>query len=565
MILNRYRWHIHPPIPSGHPLLRAAFAPIIRQLLYNRGLTDPGEAELFLNPGSRLCGDPMLLPDMPEAVARIYRGLLTGEKMAVYGDFDVDGITATALLVKGISALGGQIEPYIPHRLQEGHGLNSYALNELKEKGVSLIITADCGVTGVEQVAKIARSRVDVIISDHHLPGDELPAATAVVNPHRSDSRYPFTELAGVGVAYKLLSALYRSMGREAEVEQYLYLVALGTVADMVPLLSENRFLVVQGLAGLRTCRQPGVTELALQAGVNLEKINSDNISWALAPRLNAAGRLEHAISSYRLLMTESETEARQLAIGLGEQNRERQRLTSAAYVVAREQVVARGIGPILVASHADFPGGILGLVAGKLTEEFNLPSVVVQRGDEICHASCRSIPEFNINQALAQCAGQLSHFGGHAQAAGFGLPTTNLDAVLEKLDAIAAAELAGLDLRPKLEIDARVRLSDLSLAGYRLLQQMAPFGQDNPAPLFLSCGVRVVEARPMGSEGRHLRLKVRQGGITRDAVAFHIGARSEDMDVPLDIVYNFELDEWNGAPRLRLNIRDFTGSGTEL
>jgi single-stranded-DNA-specific exonuclease len=507
----------------------------------------------------------MLLPDMPQAVARIYRALLTGEKMAVYGDFDVDGITATALLVQGIGALGGMVEPYIPHRLQEGHGLNSYALNELKEKGVSLIITADCGVTGVEQVAKIARSRVDVIISDHHLPGDELPAAAAVVNPHRADSRYPFNELAGVGVAYKLLSALYRSMGREAEVEKYLYLVALGTVADMVPLLSENRFLVVQGLAGLKACCQPGIRELALQAGVNLEKISTENISWALAPRLNASGRLEHAITSYRLLMTESDEEARQLAIGLGEQNRERQRLTSAAYLLAREQVVSRGIGSILVASHTDFPGGILGLVAGKLTEEFNLPSVVIQLGDEVCHASCRSIPEFNINQALGQCAEHLSHFGGHAQAAGFGLAAGNLQAVLEKLNVIAAGELDGLDLRPKLEIDARVRLSDLTLAGYRLLQQMAPFGQDNPAPLFLSCGVRVVEARPMGSEGRHLRLKVQQGSITRDAVAFDVGARSEDMNVPLDIVYNFELDEWNGDSRLRLNIRDFTGSGTEI
>ena len=563
--MNRYRWQIQPPIPSDHPLRRTAFAPVIRQLLYNRGITDPGEAELFLNPCSRLCGDPMLMPDMPEAVARIYRGLMTGEKMAVYGDFDVDGITATALLVKGISALGGLVEPYIPHRLQEGHGLNSSALNELKAKGISLVITADCGVTGVEQVRKIGRSGVDVIISDHHLPGDVLPAAAAVVNPHRVDSRYPYTELAGVGVAYKLLSALYRSMGREAEAEQYLYLVALGTVADMVPLLTENRFLVVQGLAALKACRHPGVRELALQAGVNLEKISTENISWALAPRLNASGRLEHAISSYRLLITESEVEARQLAAGLGEQNRERQRLTSAAYVLAREQVVSRGIGSILVASHTDFPGGILGLVAGKLTEEFNLPSVVIQLGEENCHASCRSIPEFNINQALGQCAEHLGHFGGHAQAAGFGLPTGNLPAVLEKLNAIATAELASLDLRPKLEIDARVRLSDLNLAGYRLLQQMAPFGQDNPAPLFLSCGVKVVETRPMGSEGRHLRLKVRQGSITRDAVAFDVGARSEDMDVPLDIVYNFEMDEWNGDSRLRLNIRDFTGSGTEL
>ncbi|HUJ77099.1 MAG TPA: single-stranded-DNA-specific exonuclease RecJ, partial [bacterium] len=519
--MTSYRWHLAPDLPADHPLQQQQLPPLMRQLLYNRGILDAVTVKPFLDASASLQGDPLLLPDIQPALTRIYRALLGGEHIAVYGDFDVDGITSTALLVQGLTALGGQVTPYIPHRLQEGHGLNSFALNELKEHGATLIITVDCGVTGAEQVKKLSRS-VDIIITDHHLPVGELPAALAVIDPQREDSRYPFKDLAGVGVAYKLLQALYQGMGRPPQaVEDYLDLVALGTVADMMPLSGENRYLVTEGLRHLRDTRRLGLQELVAQSGLTLEKLEAGNISWALAPRLNAAGRLEHAISGYQLLVTGDAGEARAIAQKLGEMNSERQRLTTTAMAQAREQVLAKGLSPLLVVSNAECPGGILGLVAGRLVDEFYHPAVVIQVGEETSHGSSRSTPDFNITRAIEQCSDLVSHFGGHAQAAGFTFPTKNLSQIEAKLSAIAAAELAGRDLRPQLDIDCQVKFHDLNGATYLNLQRLAPFGQGNPTPLFLSRAVKVVDYRTMGNSGQHLRLRLKQGSLIWDAVAF--------------------------------------------
>ncbi len=559
-----YRWQLWPAMPADHSLSQKNLSPLVRQLLYNRGITEPAQAELFLAADSRYWHDPRLMPDMDRALPRIYQAVLGGEKIVIYGDFDVDGISATALLVQGLAALGAHVEPYIPHRLQEGHGLNSQALNELKKQGVSLVITTDCGITGVEQVKKLGGG-MEVIITDHHLPGTELPPALAVIDPHRSDSAYPYRHLAGVGVAYKLLAAIYEGMGRQAELEEYLDLVALGTVADMMPLLDENRYLVTAGIKRLRSCRRVGLRELAAQAGVTLEKLEAEHISWALAPRLNAAGRLEHALSGYRLLTTESAEEARNLSQWLNDKNTERQKLTAAALTQAREQVLSKGIAPLLIASHADYPGGVLGLVAGKLVEEFYHPAVVIRVGEEISHGSSRSTPDFNINQAICQCSELLSHFGGHARAAGFTLPTRNLPLLEERLGMIASQELAGLDMRPQLEIDAQVKFHELGGATYQLIQQMAPFGQGNPAPLFLSRAVSVSDCRPMGASGQHLKLRLKQNNVLWEAVAFGLGERGVEDSVPLDIVYHLEQDDWNGNSRLRLNIQDFAPTGMNI
>jgi single-stranded-DNA-specific exonuclease len=525
-------------------------------------------AQAFFDADSRLSGDPWLLSDIEKAIQRIQQALLSNEKIAVYGDFDVDGISATALLVKGLERLGGHVMPYIPHRLQEGHGLNSYALAELREHGASLVITADCGITGTAQMRETHKSRLpalDIIITDHHLPLDELPPAVAVVDPKRRDSRYPFADLAGVGVAYKLLQALYQGLGKENEATQFLDLVALGTVADMMPLLGENRYLVKAGLEQLKNTARPGLRELAAQAGIKLEKIDAQNISFGLAPRLNAAGRLEHAISAYNLLVTESPEEARTLAQALAEQNSERQRLTATAMTHAREQVVAMGISPILFASDAGYAGGILGLVAGRLCDEFYHPAIVIQTGEEVCHGSCRSIPEFNITKAIGKCSDLLTRFGGHAQAAGFTLPASNLPAFEERLNEIAAREFAALDLRPQIDVDASVRFSELNGAVFAQLERLSPFGMGNAAPVFISQGTRIADCRTMGSSGAHLRFKLKQGTSLWDAVAFGAGERSVDVQMPLDVVYNLEQDEWNGETRLRLNIIDFAPSGVNI
>jgi single-stranded-DNA-specific exonuclease len=302
--LNHNRWNLLPPAPNEYFVAASGFPRLTAQLLYNRGLAEPSQLESFTAGDERLLADPFLLPDMHQAVARIYQALLSGENIAVYGDFDVDGITATALVVQGLSTLGGKAIPYIPHRMTEGHGLKTAALDNLYKQGISLVITVDCGITGFSQVKKAQRKGFDIIITDHHTPPDVIPPAFAVVNPRRADSAYSFTELAGVGVAFKLLQALFQSIGKEKKLDKLLELVALGTVADSVPLLGENRYLVKRGLEFINTSPCVGLEQVINQVGLSMGSIDTERISWVIAPRLNAAGRLAHAITSYNLLMT---------------------------------------------------------------------------------------------------------------------------------------------------------------------------------------------------------------------------------------------------------------------
>ena len=556
--MNHKRWHILPPVPRGHPLGKCGLSPLITQILFNRGLADAAQVEPFLSVDKRLSPDPFLLPDMEMAVTRIYRAVLSGEKIAVYGDFDADGITSTALLVQGLKTFNVAAIPYIPHRINEGHGLKIAALETLKKEGVSLIISADCGITGVNPVKKAHRLGMDVIITDHHTQTEELPPALAVVNPKIATSHYPFIELAGVGVAYKLLQALLRGMNKESQLEEVADLVALGTVADMTPLLGENRYLVSEGLKRLNAVPRLGLSELLKKAGITTGALTSENITWAIAPRLNTASRMDHALPSYELLMTDSAVRAGELTTWLEQKNTERQQVTNRATAVAREQVLAAKLESLIMVRVDDFSSGISGLVANKLSDEFYRPSVVIRTGKKISTGSCRSIPEFNLINALTQCRELFLEFGGHAGAAGFMILTHNLSHLQERLLKIAERELAGVDLRPKIDIDVEVALKDLAGSAYRTLQQLAPFGQANPQPTFLTRNVRIISCRTMGSDNGHLRLKLEQNGMVWDCVAFGCGSNQAEMSEPLDIVYNLELDQWNGRANLRLNLLDF-------
>jgi single-stranded-DNA-specific exonuclease len=556
--LNHKRWHILPAVPRGHPLGKCGLSPLITQILFNRGLADATHVEPFLRVDKSLSPDPFLLPDMEMAVTRIYRAVLGGEKIAIYGDFDADGITSTAVLVQGLRAFNVEAIPYIPHRINEGHGLKITAVENLKKEGVSLIITTDCGITGVNPVKKASRLGIDVIITDHHTPTEELPPAFAVVNPKIAASRYPFIELAGVGVAYKLLQALLASVSKESQLEEVVDLVALGTVADMTPLLGENRFLVCQGLKRMNTAPRLGLTELLTKAGLTTGTLTSENITWTIAPRLNTASRMDHALPSYELLMTDSAARAGELTAWLEQKNTERQQITTRATSVAREQVLAGKLESLIMVRVDDFSSGISGLVANKLSDEFYRPSVVVRTGKKISTGSCRSIPEFNLINALTKCRELFIEFGGHAGAAGFMILTHNLPLLQERLVKIAETELTGVDLRPKIDIDAEVTLKELAGNAYRAIQQLAPFGQANPQPTFVTRNVKVASHRTMGSDNGHLRLKLEQNGMVWDAVAFGFGANQSEMSDPLDIVYNLELDQWNGKSTLRLNVIDF-------
>jgi single-stranded-DNA-specific exonuclease len=556
--LNHYRWNLLPPVPDEHLAKTSGFSPLIAQLLYNRGLTEPSQLESFLTGDKRLSGDPSLLPDIQLAVARIYRALLSGENIAIYGDFDADGITGTALLVQGLSSLGGRVIPYIPHRLTEGYGLKIAALENLHRQGVSLVITVDCGITALTEVKRANRLGLDIIVTDHHSPLPEIPPAIAIINPKRTDSYYPFSELTGAGVALKLLQALLQGIGKEEQLNGLMDLAALGTVADMAPLAGENRYLVKQGLKLINATPRLGIREILSQAGVSPGSLDAESISWIIAPRLNAAGRLAHAMTSYKLLMTDSPQEAHSLAIELEEKNTERQRLTTKVLIKAREQILAQGISPLLVAAGSDYPVGIAGLVASRLAEEFYRPAIVVRTGELVSSGSCRSIPEFNIILALNQCSHLLSQFGGHSQAAGFTLPTKNLTYLQQHLSRLATEQLAGADLRPQLDIDAEVTLPDLSGDTFNTIQRLAPFGRGNPAPTFLSQRAEVVDCRTMGSNGEHLRMKLKQGGMVWDGVGFRLGGYLAEVSSHLGIVYNLEVDRWGGEERLRLNIIDF-------
>jgi len=558
--LSHSRWTLSPPAPDN-ALDKSNFPSLITQLLHNRGMVEPSQMELFISPDERLTGDPFLLPDMQLAVSRIYQALLGGENIAIYGDFDVDGVTGTALLVEGLSILGANVIPYIPHRLTEGYGLSVNALKDLRQQNISLVITVDCGITALSEVGKARKMGMDVVITDHHTPRETLPPATATVNPRLINSAYPFRELAGVGVAFKLLQALFRSIGKEERVNELLDLVALGTIADMMPLHGENRFLAIEGLKIANTHPRLGIQELMTKSGSVSGNLTSEVISWVVAPRLNAAGRLAHAMTSYRLLMTDSTQEAQELSTWLEGKNTERRRLTDKVLTRARETVVSKGITPLLFVTDMDCPPGIAGLVSNRLSEEFYRPSIVVKINDAMSVGSCRSIPEFNIIASLSQCSRLLTRFGGHAQAAGFSLLTKDLPHLEHSLSELAAAQLDGLDLRPSINIDAEITLQELGGDTFPIIQKLEPFGYGNPAPTFLSQDVKVVDCRSMGKSSQHFRLKLQQNGIVWDALAFRLGNHPVEPSVPLDIVYNLKKNSWRGEERLELNILDLAPS----
>jgi len=449
-----------------------------------------------------------------------------------------------------ISVMGGEQAADVLVRVKK---------DQLKKQGIKLVITVDCGVTALSPTEKATKKGLDIIVTDHHTPMEKLPSAIAVVDPKRSDSVYPFSELSGVGVAFKLLQALYHSIGNKEQLNKLFDLVALGTIADMMPVIGENRYLVKKGLSLLRESPRLGFKEIARSTRIDISSLSTEDISWIVAPRLNAAGRLENAMISYKLLMTESAQEAQELAYILEKKNIERQQLTCTALLKARKQIISGGIGPLLIVSDFSYPGGILGLIAGKLSAEFYRPVIAIKKGNKLSSGSCRSIPEFNIIRAISQCSSLLTHFGGHAQAAGFTLPTENLNNLERQLYQLANSELSGIELRPHLDIDTEIMLQEIDKDTFQTIQLMAPFGQGNPPPVFLSRCVRVADCRTMGNNGDHLRLMIKHGSNTWDAVAFGMGKRMPELKSSVDIVYNLELNKWGGDEKLRLNLLDFS------
>ena len=531
--------------------------PLMAQLLYNRGIKLEG-IDSFLSVDCRLEGNPFLLPDMSQAVSRVYKAVLAREKIAVYGDFDVDGVTAIVILVEGLSRLGAEVIPYIPDRIKEGHGLKISALEKLRAQGTNLIITVDCGVTDIKEAKQAQDMGMDMIITDHHMPLKSLPRAVAVVDPKRKDSAYPFMDLAGAGVSFKLLQALFHKDSREKWLTRSLDLVVLATVTDLVALLGENRYLVREGLKELNNSSRVGIQEMVKSAGLKLGELDAEDISWVLGPRLNAAGRMNDASSSYQLLTTQSSEEARLLARELGAKNVERQKLTNEVLSRAKERLVPKLHLPLLIDGDESYSVGVIGLVASKLVDEFYKPAIIISLGPESCQGSCRSIAEFDMVSALTECHDLLIAYGGHPLAAGFTVPRRNVAHLEQKLVSLAADRLSHLELRPELIIDAELPLATFSGETFNLIQNLSPFGRGNPQPTFLTRQVEVTECRNFGNQGEWLRLKLRQGNVTWQAVDFESHKKPEGVPSRIDIVYNLEKRCWGGEEVLSLNLLDF-------
>jgi len=512
-------------------------------------------------------GDPFQLKGVAEAVTRIRQAIRGDELIAVYGDFDADGITGTVLLTETLSSLGGRVIPYIPHRAHEGYGLHKSAIQKLANRGVSLIVTVDCGARAFQQVEHARILGLDVIITDHHSLLQEPPPAVAVVDTKQVDCSYPFKALSGVGIAFKLAQALL-SVNRQVRLpmahhsldeEQLLDLVALGTVADLSPLRGENRSLVKRGLAALNHPHRLGISALMQQAQVKPESVTASTISYVLGPRLNAAGRIDDAMLSYNLLSTSSPSQAQELAELLEEKNHQRRQMMLATLEKARLQVVDQEDEPLVFAMGEDYPVGVIGLAAHRLCEEFYRPAVVVRVGKKESVASARSVEEFNIAAALDECVPLLEKHGGHAKAAGFTVSNENLPLLKQRLREIAAEQLEGVELLPTLQIDAAIPLSSLEPETFSIVHQLEPMGIGNPEPLLLSRGVEVRDNRVVGSD--HLKLALSDGRVVWDSIAFDMGRQVNTLPPRIDIVYTPQIRMWRGEEQLQLRIEDFRPS----
>lgn len=560
------RWIIPPQLTPQADLALAAHPPALRQILFNRGVSTRETAHSFLRAELTFDSDPFLMKDMRKTVERICRALETNEQVAIYGDYDVDGVTATALLVQALRGLGGNVREYIPNRFEEGYGLNNEALDTLLAEGVSLVISVDCGIRSPAEAAHAKSIGLDLIISDHHEPAGDLPQALAIINPKQEGDTYPEKYLAGVGIAYKIAQALHQTIkSSDLQLETFLDLVALGTVADLAPLTGENRHLVRGGLRQMRQSARQGLISLAAMADISLQKVTAINIGFALGPRLNASGRLDTAIDSYKLLTTGDPAEAGMLAQQLNVQNGQRQQMTRKIQAEAEALALSEDPDPlVLFAVDEDFNAGVVGLAAARLTESYYRPAIVghsdPEKGETRC--SCRSIPEFHITQALDQCADLLVRHGGHAAAAGFTVHNNNLDTLKLRLREIAARELDGKDLRHSLLADAEAPLSEMTPELLKYLDLLEPTGYGNPGAVFISRNVRVVNHRAVGADAKHLKLTVSDGKVGFDAIAFRLGEWAGKLPERIDLMYTLETNEYNGRTTLQLNVKDLKPAG---
>ena len=543
-----------------------ALEPVIARLLCQRGLADPDAAARFLRPSIDHLHDPLGLSGMPEAVARVEAALARRERIAIHGDYDVDGITSTVILRRALEMLGGDVFHFIPERLRDGYGLQPATIERLHAEGAQLAISVDCGIRGGEAALRARELGLDLIITDHHEPGPALPPALAVVNPKRHDCTYPDKNLAGVGVALKLVQAVCRAAGREQWLPAFIKVAALGTLADVVPLVGENRVIASLGLDLLsRGPHKVGLRSLLDVSGLRGRKISSYDVSFLLAPRVNAAGRMSTPDIATRLLLASDEAladEARALAEQLDAENARRQQEEASIVAEARTLVEADpeiGARTVLVVAGEGWHRGVIGIVASKLVEAYHRPAIVLSIEGDVAHGSCRSIPGFDMLGALESCAALLQRFGGHKVAAGLTLESGRVRELRRLVNECADRVLGPDDLRPRLRVDAAMGFRDVTGPLAAQLTALAPFGAGNPRPVFSARGVEIVDG-PRRLKERHFKMALRHGGRVMRAIAWRGAERHAFLDghhEAVDVAYSLEQNAFNGETYLELTVAD--------
>ena len=540
---------------------------VTARLLCIRDLADGDAARRFLKPSLDDLHDPFLLADMHVAVDRILAAIAAGERIAIHGDYDVDGVTSTVILRRALELLGGDVFHFIPERLRDGYGLQPAALDRLHADGARLVISVDCGIRGVEAALHARRLGIDLIITDHHEPDTELPQAVAIINPKRHDCRYPDKNLAGVGVALKVVQALCSRTGKLAWLPAFVKVASIGTLADVVPLVGENRIIAKLGLGMLsKGPHKVGLRALLEGCGLTGKDIDSYHIGFVVAPRVNAAGRMSTPDIAARLLLASDEAmadEARGLAEQLNTENLRRQQEEAEIVAAARKVVetdLEVGSRTVIVVAGEGWHRGVIGIVASKLVDHFHRPAIVLSIDGDVAHGSCRSIPSFNILAALESCGDAMIRFGGHKQAAGLTIEAARIRELRRRVNDFAEARLEPDDLRPRLWIDGALSLRGINEQVAAELTTLAPFGAGNPCPIFHARRVEIVDG-PRRLKDRHLKMSFRQDGRVMRGIAWRAGERESfvtEHRAAIDLAFSVEQDTWNGDRYLQLSIADF-------
>ncbi len=543
--------------------------PIILNLLFQRGIDTEEKINYFMSPDyDRDVYDPFLFSQTKIVIERIRKARDDKELVVIFGDYDADGVTSTAILKETLDNLGIKSHVHIPDKKKDGYSMNPKAVEEFKEIGAKLIITVDCGITNKKEIKKASRYGIDTIVIDHHHVPADIPDAHAIINPKMENSGYPEVGLAGVGVTFKVVQAIYEKFmpDKKEQLKWMLDLVAIGTVADCAPLLGENRIFVKYGLVVLSKTRKIGLQEIFNVARLKIDENNvpdTHNISFQIAPRINAAGRMGHANTAYNLIMEKNQDQARKLASELESNNQNRQKITEATVkivkIMAEKDFKDK---KFIFAVGEDFPIGIVGLVAGKIADAFNKPAAVIQKKEKVSEGSFRSIPQLNIIETIEECSDLLVKFGGHNQAAGIKIENKNLDKFYKKLDSAISSKLKDKDLTPEIEINAEIKIEDVNFNLIENLEKLEPFGEGNKKPVFLIKGLVVENINIVGSNAKHLKLFLRSQDSSPkvfEAIGFNMAREHEKIKKgdKIDAVFNLEKDEWNNSKKIQMKLID--------